>query len=280
MASAPIAEALADDLSRDVAVARRKTHRGAAYAIWGEGEPLLLIHGVGMRIEAWTPQIRALSGTHRVIAVDMPGHGESDRLPKEARLPAFVAWLAGVLEELGLDRVNVAGHSMGALIAAGLAASHGPRIRRVALLNSVFRRDAAARAAVLARAEAIASGSFDAAGPLARWFGPDEQESRAYRLTRGWLRAVDVEGYATAYRAFAEGDEIYADAWPGVTCPALFLTGQGDPNSTPAMAEAMAALAPSGEACIVPGHRHMVNLTAPGLVNDALARWLSREVAP
>lgn len=278
MASAPLAEALPDALSRDIAVVRRRTRRGAALATWGEGEALLLIHGVGMRIEAWAPQIAALSATHRVIAVDMPGHGDSDRLPVNARLPAFVDWFAGVLDDLGVESINVAGHSMGALIAGGLAATNGARVRRVALLNSVFRRDSAARAAVMQRAEAIASGSFDAAGPLARWFGPGKEGSEAYRLTCDWLRAVDVEGYATAYRAFAEGDETYADAWPRVTCPALFLTGEGDPNSTPAMAEAMAALAPAGRACIIPDHRHMVNLTAPRLVNDALAGWLSREI--
>jgi pimeloyl-ACP methyl ester carboxylesterase len=60
----------------------------------------------------------------------------------------------------------------------------------------------------------------------------------------------------------------------------LFLTGEGDPNSTPAMADSMAALAPAGRACVIPGHRHMVNLTAPQLVNEALAAWLSQEVRP
>jgi pimeloyl-ACP methyl ester carboxylesterase len=276
----PMAEARADGSFPLLTVSRRRTRRGAAYAAWGDGEPLLLIHGVGMRIEAWTPQIGSLSVSHRVIAVDMPGHGESDRLSGDARLPAFVEWCAGVLDDLHLEGVNVAGHSMGALIAGGLAATHGAGIRRVALLNPVFRRDPVALAAVMQRAEAIGLGSFDPTGPLSRWFSADERESEAYRLTRDWLRAVDTVGYATAYRAFAEGDATYADAWPHVTCPAMFLTGGGDPNSTPAMAEAMAALAPSGRACVIPDHRHMVNLTAPQLVNDALAAWLSREIAP
>lgn len=259
-------------------IARQLTRRGAAFASFGEGEPLVLIHGVGMRIEAWAPQIAALSPTHRVIAIDMPGHGESARLPDDALLPEFVAWFSQAFEDLSLDRPNVAGHSMGALIAGGLAATFGPGIRRVALLNPVFRRDENARTAVMKRAEAIRAGSFDTTGPLARWFGDDERQTDAYRLTHDWLKAVEPAGYATAYRAFAEGDATYADAWPRVTCPALFLTGEGDPNSTPDMAEAMAKLAPNGRACIIAGHRHMVNLTAPGLVNAALEEWLSQEV--
>ena len=59
--------------------------------------------------------------------------------------------------------------------------------------------------------------------------------------------------------------------------PALFLTAGDDPNSTPAMARAMAAAAPNGRAVVIEGHRHMVNLTAPQLVNAALADWLRTE---
>ena len=55
------------------------------------------------------------------------------------------------------------------------------------------------------------------------------------------------------------------------------LTGDGDANSSAAMAERMAAAAPLGEALIISGHRHMVNLTAPEAVNDALRKWLARQ---
>ena len=60
---------------------RSKTPSGAAYLERGEGdETLVLIHGVGMRIEAWQPQIDRLANDVRVVAVDLPGHGFSDAL--------------------------------------------------------------------------------------------------------------------------------------------------------------------------------------------------------
>ena len=62
-------------------VRRSHTKSGTAYAEQGAGEPLVLVHGVGMRLEAWAPQMAALGRYHRVIAVDMPGHGESRSLP-------------------------------------------------------------------------------------------------------------------------------------------------------------------------------------------------------
>lgn len=259
---------------------RSRTSGGAAYVAIGQGDPLLLIHGVGMRLEAWSPQIAALAKDHRVIAIDMPGHGESDRLPRGATLPDFVSWFRHVLDDLRLDKANVAGHSMGALIAGGLAASFPNRILRVALLNGVYRRSAEARAAVERRAAAMQAGNFDSEGPLHRWFSAEEVDSEAYRLTRNWLKDNDPEGYATAYAAFAEGDAVYADAWPKVRAPALFLTGSGDPNSNPEMSRRMAELAPRGRCLIVEGHRHMVNLTAPEEVNAALLDWLATEEVP
>lgn len=253
---------------------RRIAANGSAYHERGTGEPLVLIHGVGMRLEAWEPQIDVLSETHRVIAVDMPGHGESAPLAVGSDIVAFVGWFRTFLDALSLDRVNVAGHSMGALIAGGAAAVYPERIRRVALLNGVFCRDRSAKKAVLERAKSIAEDGIDVDGPVQRWFD-DTQASRVPRaLTRAWLSGMNRENYATAYSAFAGGDAVYAYEWPKVKCPALFLTGSGDPNSTPDMSRQMAALAPRGVARIIQGHRHMVNLTAPEAINALMRDWL------
>ncbi len=240
----------------------------------GAGEPLLLIHGVGLRAEAWGPQMRLEA---HVIAVDMPGHGESSPLPTGARLPDYVAWAARVIEALNLGPVNVAGHSMGSLIAAGLAITRPDLATRVALLNAVHRRNPEARAAVLGRAAEIAAGAGSIEAPLARWFTPDQAEIRG--KVAEWLRGVSQQGYAAAYRAFAEGDGVYADRLGEIRCPALVLTGDGDPNSTPAMTRTMAGMVQHGQAVIIPGHRHMVNLTAPHEVCQALRDWLATKEA-
>jgi (E)-2-((N-methylformamido)methylene)succinate hydrolase len=238
----------------------------------GTGAPLLLIHGVGMRAEAWGPQMAALSADYHVIAVDMPGHGATDLLPQDAVLQDYVAWAARVIRALALGPMAVAGHSMGALITAGLAVDHPDLVSRAAILNGVHRRSAEARAAVLARAAEIAAGHAEIEAPLARWFAPVEGEVR--EQVAGWLRMVSQAGYAAAYRAFAEGDRIYADRLGRIGCPLLVLTADGDRNSTPDMARSMAAMAPFGCAVIIPGHRHMVNLTAPDAVTHALRNWL------
>ncbi|MCJ8507164.1 alpha/beta hydrolase [Rhizobium lemnae] len=254
---------------------RSETPSGTAYVAVGRGEPLVLIHGVGMKLEAWSPQIETLCESFEVIAADLPGHGDSTPLPEMAELTDFVRRFSIFLDEIDRGPASVVGHSMGALIAGGLAVEAPSKVCRVALLNGVHRRDAFAREAVRQRAAEIETGDFNREAPLRRWFGEGHEHEAAYTLTRQLLAAVDQRGYATAYHAFANGDAIYADRWPEVACPALFLTGEGDPNSTPDMAHAMAAATRLGRAVIVPGHRHMVNLTAPQPVNNALCDWMT-----
>jgi pimeloyl-ACP methyl ester carboxylesterase len=246
--------------------------RHVRVVVAGSGPPVLLLHGVGLRAEAWEPQIAALAATHRVIAADLPGHGNSDGLASGTpTLPDYVAWAARLIAALG-GPVAVAGHSMGSLIALGLAVERPDLVSRAALLCPVFRRTPEARAAVLARAEEISVGRGGIDGPLSRWFG--DETSRLRTQVAGWLRSVPQAGYAAAYRAFATGDTVYADRIGKVACPLLVLTAEGDANSSAAMTQEMAGLAPKGRAVVIAGHRHMVPMTGPDLVNAALLEWL------
>lgn len=253
-----------------------ETNQKVTYRRLGKGEPLVLIHGVGMQSAAWKPQIADFAEHYCVIALDMPGHGGSDPLPKGSLLPEYVAWCEAVLEDLKIGPVNLVGHSMGALIAGGVAVSCPHLVRRIALLNAVFQRNEVAKAAVQARADHINTGKVDMETPLARWF--DDRDAKVRAQVAKWLSAIDVNSYATAYGAFAQGDATYADQFSQIACPCLVLTGEGDPNSTPAMAQAMAALVRDGVAVTVQGHRHMVNLTAVNEVNTHLQKWLKRPI--
>ncbi|WP_343682171.1 (E)-2-((N-methylformamido)methylene)succinate hydrolase [Acinetobacter baylyi] len=249
-------------------------NRTAHYFEQGEGEPLVLIHGVGMQAEAWYPQIEYFSKHYHVISLDMPGHGQSTALAADAQLQDFVDWAIECIHALNLGPVNLAGHSMGSLITTGVSVTRPDLVKRMAVLNGVYKRTHAAREAVIQRAEALKQGHLDIETPLQRWFGQSEIEKIASERVKLWLENVNMSGYTTAYRAFAQGDLVYADGWSDIECPALVLTGTDDPNSTAEMTIQMAHQAKHGTAIVIENERHMVNLTAPEKVNQAMQAWL------
>ena len=115
----------------------------------GSGTPLVLLHGIGHRWQAWRPVLDLLAERHDVIAVDLPGFGLSPALPAGRRydLPSSMAVLAEVFQILGVERPHVAGNSMGGLISIE-AASRG-LVRSATLLSPAgFWNDADRRRAL------------------------------------------------------------------------------------------------------------------------------------
>jgi pimeloyl-ACP methyl ester carboxylesterase len=90
-----------------------------AYSRAGSGPPLVLLHGVGHRRQAWNAVLGRLTPHRDVITVDLPGHGESPPLDTAGRpaVAALAAELTGFLDQLGLDRPHVAGNSLGGRLA-------------------------------------------------------------------------------------------------------------------------------------------------------------------
>ena len=237
--------------------------------------PIVFIHGVGMSCRFWTPQVAAFGWQRDCIAYDMLGHGGSPLPPDPASLVDYTAQLHAQMEALAIDRAIVVGHSMGALVALDYALDHPERVVALVAMNAVFRRSPEQKEAVLGRMARLRCDEVEATREetLLRWFGgppsPEQADSHA-RLDEA-LRAVDPLGYRRSYAVFATSDAVHAERLSSLTVPACFLTGALDPNSTPAMSERMAALAPDGRAVVLSGGRHMMSFISPGPVNAVLA---------
>lgn len=245
---------------------RQRSEAGAlAYVSAGTGLRLLLIHGVGLRAEAWNAQIAALSDCFEILAPDLPGHGGSAALSGAPRLQDYSDRIARLLDR---DTI-VFGHSMGAMIALDLATRYRDQVRGVGALNAIFRRSQAARTAVRERAaELDGITAVDPSAAIARWFGTEPSPER--QACHDWLSGVDPAGYRTAYSVFAKEDGPDGAELMALTCPALFMTGGLEPNSTPAMSRAMADLAPDGVVKVIEEAAHMMPMTHPAAVNQAL----------
>jgi pimeloyl-ACP methyl ester carboxylesterase len=231
-----------------------------------------------MNKSVWAPEVNLLCDSFDVVIYDMWGHGESDLPNQELTLSDYTQQLVDLLVDLEIDSAIVAGHSMGALIALDFAINNPDICLGVCALNAVFNRSTDQSAAVKKRAADLAAGgvSVNLSETLERWFGqPGTHEfPEAEALARELLLDVNPKGYEAAYSVFADSDKAHINSLPNLSIPSLFFTADGDPNSTPEMSVAMAALAPSGSTKVLTGHRHMMTLTAPIEVSATLATFI------
>ena len=116
---------------------RRASVRGIGihYAEAGAGEPLVLLHGFPQHWWMWRDLIGPLAERFRVIAPDLRGHGWSDKPRGSYRKAELAEDVVGLLDELGLDRVRLAGHDWGAFASLLVATSHPERIERMVVMS-------------------------------------------------------------------------------------------------------------------------------------------------
>ncbi len=111
------------------------------YEVRGSGPPLVLLHGGLGAIEMYAPILPALSAGHRVIAVDLQAHGRTADIDRPLRLELMADDVAALIQQLGLDKADVMGYSLGGGVALQTAIRHPERVRKLVLVSTPFRRD-------------------------------------------------------------------------------------------------------------------------------------------
>lgn len=259
---------------------RFKSPTGLSYVKLGQGPSLVLIHGVGLRLEAWVDQLEALSKNYTVYAVDMPGHGESSVMKECTDISKYTDVIARWVKTELKSSVVMVGHSMGSMIALNFAIRYSKLCSGVLALNSVYRRSAEAKKAVLERVQQIKHdiNAQNVTGPVARWFDyPVQGNDVVYAdLCCQWLSQAPLDGYRQAYEVFCLNDGPAESDLEALAVPAMFITGRNDPNSLPSMSENMAAICPKGESYIVENARHMAPLTHSNEINPIMIDFASR----
>ena len=255
---------------------------GTSYSICGPetvaSQTLVFIHGVGLNQQIWQPQIEHFSRHYQVLVYDMLGHGDSHLPGEGATLDDYVAQLADLLESLQFDQVIVVGHSMGALVSVAFALAYPEKVIALVPMNIVYQRSTEQRKAVMARAaKVLADGEIAGVdGALSRWFADktDPESLAKIDLVRRWMLAVDPVGYGRTYRLFSVSDDAFSGRLGQLSMPVLYLTGDNDPNSTPAMSIQMADETPSGWAASIPDEAHMMAYISPEVTNRTIEFFL------
>lgn len=110
------------------------------YKVYGQGKPLVLLHGSFMTIEGnWAEMLPELSKTRKVIAIEMQGHGHTPYSDRKLALATLASDVTGVMDYLKVDSADVAGYSMGGSVAYQLIIQSPKRVKKLVVISSTYK---------------------------------------------------------------------------------------------------------------------------------------------
>lgn len=243
---------------------------------WGEGAPILFLHGVTLSSEIWSYQFHDLGPSQRTIAVDLRGHGASQPGEEQMTIAAMADDVADVLEALDLRQVTLVGHSMGGMTLLRFARRH-PDLLRARVGATVIVASAGGISPPLsawhnfapqAAALAVAGHKvFNRSGrPLLPGSTAGERAARvifglqpdqaAVRRTVDIVRAMHPDNLVALLPELVGFDERAAFEDLGV--PTVVVVGDRDRLTPPRYAEALAETLPGSRLLLWPGAGHML----------------------
>ena len=254
---------------------RSKSSKNITYYRKGSGLPLILIHGVGLKLESWNAQIQYLKKYFDVIAIDLPGHGESEILEsRDVNIDLYSEAIKSFTDEIIKKKFIIIGHSLGALIALDYIKKYKDDCYGLIALNCIYQRDNEAMNALKNRLTNSFSDNFDEEvdTTIKRWFGESESTENIdlAKYCKSWLLNSNKTGYHSAYKVFANYRGVPKKLLMENILPSYFITGSLDKNSTPDMSRKMNELCKNGNTLILEGAGHMAQMSHFSQVNDAI----------
>ena len=230
--------------------------------------PIVVLHGWGAHIEAVAPILSALDGAADLIALDLPGFGESDPPPEAWDADDYARFVLAFLDELEVPRAHLIGHSHGGRVSIAIAADHPERMGRLMLVDAAgippkrgwrYRR----RVAVAKFGRVVAK----LGGTPGRRL---QQRLRARVASRDYLEAS--EAMRGTFRAVVAGD--LSDRLPRIGAPTLLVWGERDEDTPLWMAQRMEELIPDAGLVVLEGAGHYSYADAPGRFGAVARRFL------
>ncbi|HSM51106.1 MAG TPA: alpha/beta fold hydrolase [Thermoanaerobaculia bacterium] len=253
----------------------------------GAGEPLVLLHGFGASAASWRLVVPALAETRRVIALDLHGFGYTER-PREraAYTPEGQAALVlALLDHLGIERADLAGHSYGGGLALLLAARHPERVRALVLVDTTRPEYGRARRSRLAAFRPLTA--LFARTVLLRPATVRRALERSVadpakvtdELVRLYLEPLGIEGAVDAYvglTAPSPGPPPPPVDLAAIGQPALVVWGEEDRLIAVRWGRELARTLPHAELVVFPETGHLPPEERPAELAAAIESFLAR----
>ena len=248
------------------------------YAIAGEGDPVVFIHGFGLDSNMWDAQWAAFADRHRVIRYDMRGYGRSS---EPAGPYSHVDDLLALIDFLGVGPVHLVGLSLGGRVALRVAATHLKAVRSLTLADPAldghaWTDDWLQRWRKMT--EAARRGDLSAAKKLWRehvLFAPANAQPQVADSLRAMIDRYS--GWHLRYPDPGEASQTpIAPMLPNISIPTLVMVGELDLPDFQAIARRLGQELPQVELQTIAGAGHMSNMEAPQVFNDRVLGFLQR----
>ena len=250
------------------------------YEITGpaDGEPLLLIQGLGADMKGWVAQRYALSRRYRLLLVDNRGAGRSDKPEGTYDLEVMAGDAVAVLDAEGVDSAHVLGASMGGVIAQIMAVRHPDRVRSLVLSCTACHHHAWRVELLESWAElAETKGMRALTGEAMRWLVGPRHHVRfkvPFGLLGPMVLNIPAHAFAAQARAIVAMSDDVRDELRVIDVPTLVIVGTQDILTPLADSEELAELIPGAELSIISGAAHGLMLEAASAFNDRVLDFL------
>lgn len=235
---------------------------------------VVFLHSLGSNSTMWRPQAQALVGTHRVVRIDVRGHGASSSPPGPYTVDDLGRDVIAAADAEGLDTFHLVGLSLGGLVALWVALHHGERLRSLTAANTAARvaNGEFWQARIDAVREQGLAGIRDAV--VERFFGDRFPEAHPdwFAEAQEAFVACDPDGYIACCAAL--GDADLRDDVGRIDVPTLVVGGDQDVATPPADALWLHDHIADSHLAVLPRAAHLSNLDQPGLFTQVLRAHL------
>jgi 3-oxoadipate enol-lactonase len=243
----------------------------------GSGDAVVLLHAIGCDASMWDDLRRDLEGRHRVVRVDVRGHGASPVPPRPYSLAELAGDVAAVLDLCGIEKAHWVGLSMGGMIGQAFALSHPRRLDRLVLANTTSSYGPEGPKMWEARAKAVEEGGMAAITDLAmtRYFSDEfrrESPQTVERVRRRFL-ATSPAGYAGCCDAIRDLD--FDARLREIDAATLVIAGEKDAGTPVAMSQRIVEGIRGAELAVIAGAAHLSAVEKPREFNALVRRFLA-----
>ncbi|WP_397451758.1 alpha/beta fold hydrolase [Pseudomonas sp. NA-150] len=245
------------------------------YEEYGQGSPLLLVHGLGSSCQDWEYQIPALAAHYRVIVMDVRGHGRSDKPKERYSIPGFTADIEALIEHLQLGPVHLVGLSMGGMIGFQLAVNQPQLLKSLCIVNSAPQVKIKSGNDVMQWLKRWGLGRLLSMQTIGKGLGQNlfpkpEQADLRRKIAQRWAQN-DKRAYLASFDAIVGWG--VQERLSRICCPTLIVSA--DRDYTPVtLKEEYVRLIPQARLVVIKDSRHATPLDQPDVFNRTLLEFV------